>query len=777
MSHHPSDSSGGALARSHPRTVGWFGTTSSPMKDEPRILVIDDMRAIHDDFRKILIGRTSESAEWEKGEAALFGRPSDPDPRREYRIDSAYQGREALVMTQQAITEGRPYAMAFIDVRMPPGLDGIETTLELWKLDPDVQVVICTAYSDYSWTEMLEKLGQSDRLVILKKPFDAVEVLQLANALTEKWRLLQSARRKMDDLENLVRVRTARLEEEVTQRKRREHCLGLEKEVAGVLASSTATAEEVTIQILQIVCQGMEWELGQLWEVDAQALALRCVSAWHQPSPEIAEFRALTEGARLSAGEDLPGRAWESSQSIWVSDIANNPAFSRTIAGTKAGLHAAFAFPVRFHGQILGVIEFLSAKIRQPETDILEMFARLGGLIGQSLERRKLEEQLRHSQKMDAIGHLAGGVAHDFNNILMVIQGYAQILTMRHALQGEEADCLNQIGLAANRAAKLTRQLLAFSRKQVMQFKAFDLNLEVSNLSKILHRVIGEDIDLSFSYSAAPAILHADPDMLDQVLMNLCVNARDAMPQGGALAIKTELVAVDLVNVGRHAQARLGRFICLSVKDTGCGIAPGNLSRIFEPFFTTKAAGHGTGLGLSIIYGIVNQHRGWTEVSSQLGVGTIFRIFLPCAEGLGSTVKDNSADRTLPGGTETILLVEDEEPVRCLARRLLKRLGYRVLEACSGAEALSLWTEHGTEVDLVLTDIVMPQGITGRELAVQLKARKPRLKVIYMSGYIPNHAGDCEPLLEGINFLQKPYDLFKLAHTVRENLDGKPTQN
>ncbi len=370
------------------RRIGANGTPPVASNAGRRLLVIDDTPAIHADFRKILLQSQNSSSRLDRDEAALFGGASARRSRIQFTIDSAYQGQEGLALVEQSLRSGPRYEMAFIDMRMPPGWDGIETVSRLWQVDPDLQVVICTAHADYSWEEMADMLEGCDRVVILKKPFDAIEVLQLANALSAKWQLLQQTRRKLDDLDS---------------------------------------------------------------------------------------------------------------------------------------------------------------------------------------ERKELEAHLRQSQKMEALGQLAGGVAHDFNNLLTVIQGYAQILKMNPSLDNETGDGLGQIGLAAERAANLTRQLLTFSRKRVLQPKPLDLNLVVASIAKMLGRVIGEDIALSFNYSAEPAMIEADEDMLGQVVMNLAVNARDAMPTGGRLAVATEIIVLNEISPRRHEHARPGEFVTASSTSIAAG--------------------------------------------------------------------------------------------------------------------------------------------------------------------------------------------------------------
>ncbi len=394
------------------------------------------------------------------------------------------------------------------------------------------------------------------------------------------------------------------------------------------------------------------------------------------------------------------------------------------------------------------------------------------GLFRDVTGQKRLEDQLRQSQKMDAIGQLAGGVAHDFNNILTVIHGHASLLLAGGNLTGVAVRSAQQIGQAAERAAALTRQLLTFSRRQVMQPKRLDLNEVVSNMTKMLARILGEDIALQLNYFPQPALVEADAGMMEQVLLNLAVNSRDAMPGGGQLAIKISILDLRAGHPDQHSEARAGRFVCLRAADNGCGIAPQNLRRVFEPFFTTKEVGKGTGLGLATVYGIVKQHQGWIEVESEMGKGTAFKVFIPCSGQAAEPADEKQADATLPGGTETILVVEDEAPVRELVCSLLAARGYHILQAESGAKALEVWSNSKETIDLLLTDLVMPDRINGRELAEKLWADRPKLKVIFTSGYSADVVGKDFVLRRGLNYLQKPYHPLKLALTVRDCLDA-----
>jgi two-component system cell cycle sensor histidine kinase/response regulator CckA len=394
-------------------------------------------------------------------------------------------------------------------------------------------------------------------------------------------------------------------------------------------------------------------------------------------------------------------------------------------------------------------------------------------LVNDITAQRRLEEQLRQSQKMEAIGQLAGGVAHDFNNILTVIHGHASLLVASANTTPSASKSAQEIMQAAGRAAGLTRQLLTFSRRQVLQAKRLDLNDVVANMTKMLGRLLGEDVALDVQYWPQPPFIEADSSMIEQVLLNLAVNARDAMPNGGQLDLRISVADVDS-RFERSPEARCGRFVRLSMSDTGTGITSDNLRRIFEPFFTTKEVGKGTGLGLATVYGIVNQHKGWINVDSTVGKGTTFDVYLPIADGASEQDKKATTRVAVKGGSETILVVEDESSVRELVGSILRRHGYKVLEAESGAKALAVWANHKEEVDLLLTDLVMPDRMNGRELAERLRTERPRLKVIFTSGYTADVVGK-EFQEGGLHYLQKPYHPQTLALAVRDCLDAKTT--
>ena len=385
-------------------------------------------------------------------------------------------------------------------------------------------------------------------------------------------------------------------------------------------------------------------------------------------------------------------------------------------------------------------------------------------------ERLNLESQLRQAQKMESVGQLAAGVAHDFNNILTIIQGHAGLLADVAGQGNDCGDSARQIALAAERAASLTRQLLMFSRKQMMQPQLLNLNDVLANVSNMLRTLCGEHVTVKRQSIEQLPPINADPGMMEQVLVNLSVNARDAMPRGGALTISTNYVEIDDGYVQRHAGAKAGHYVCLSIEDTGHGMDDATLAHIFEPFFTTKEIGKGTGLGLATVYGIVQQHHGWIDVDSQVGKGTTFKVYFPVCTA-APVVPGRQRNGQVPGGSETILVVEDEPALRELVQEILERKGYRVLEASTGVQALKIWDQRKNDIDLILTDMMMPEGVSGRDLAQHALHDRPEMRVIYTSGYSLDVVSPDFSVKEGTNFLQKPYDPEMLAQVVRECLN------
>jgi PAS domain S-box-containing protein len=698
-----------------------------------RILVIDDNAAIHEDIRKILARPRSGPATMVDEEALLFGGSNDSTNIPCFEIDSALQGQEGLEMVRKSLEAGQPYALAFVDVRMPPGWDGVETITRIWQVYSELQVVICTAYSDYSWTDIIRQFGHSDNVLILKKPFDNIEVLQMAHALTKKWFLTQQAKSQLVNLDTMVSSRTkelqvanARLTQEIAERRQVENQLRLSEERFGKAFKSSPVPMsiqslddyrylDVNDSYLKMTGYSREELVGN------SALQL---NLW----PDSAARKTLLD--QLGEGKSLRN--------------------IETKVRTKDGQER---------------LTLLSAELTTLGN---ERFALIND--NDISQRLELESQLRQAQKMEAVGHLAAGVAHDFRNILTVIQGHAGLRLQNPDLDAKTTDSLKQIVQSAERASDLTQQLLAFSRKQIMRLEVVDLNKLLRHLSDMLARLIGEHISLDYQFFEPMPCSEVDVCSIEQVILNMAVNARDAMPKGGSLTVATDLVQISSAYASSHPEASVGKFVCITIADTGCGMDEFAMSRLFEPFFTTKEVGKGTGMGLATAYGIIKQHNGWIEAESKVGKGSKFKVFLPVSDKPLKPQPVQSTPRT-NGGNETILVVEDEELVRLLVASVLGECGYKVQQASNGSEALAIWQQHAAEIDLLLTDVVMPQKVSGVQLADRLRNDKQQLKVIFTSGYSLELLDEQFRTRTESNFLPKPYTPAKLKEIVRSCLD------
>jgi PAS domain S-box-containing protein len=704
--------------------------TSPDTLPHNRILIIDDNPSIHEDIRKILGDWGKTDATLDRDKARLFDDPAPVAEPTRFEIDSAYQGQEGLDRVQKALAAGQPYALAFVDVRMPPGWDGIETISRIWQTQPDLQVVICTAYSDYSWAEMIRQIGKSDGLCVLKKPFDNIEVMQLAHALTEKWRLNHQVKNRLADLDQAVSRRTTELQSANDQ---------LKKEITDRVQAEKAL-------------RFSEARFAKAFKASSIPLAIQSLRQ--------ETFVDANQGFQELTGFNLAELVSHTAQELklWIDPAKHNLLLEQLHQQTSI---RNLPSRLRTKSSLLRDVLLSVERLELDDEPLLLISAQ--DITGQI----NLENQLREAQKMEAVGQLAAGVAHDFNNILTVIQGYASLLLAEKSPESSDRQPLETIAEQAEQAGRLVRQLLTFSRKQFVQIKPTDIGNIFLSISKMLPRVLSEDIAVIIQADPGLPLINADAGMMEQMLINLAVNARDAMPAGGRLDISAKEVDVSPAQANNHPDARPGRFLCLSVADTGHGMPPEVLSHIFEPFFTTKPVGKGTGLGLAVVYGIVKQHEGWVEVQSQPDHGSCFRIFLPVC------IVEPQPELITPGpelmrrGSETILVVEDEPAVRDVVVKLLSSHGYQTLVADSGPKALERWAQHRGKIHLLLTDMVLPGGLTGREVSHRLLAQDPTLKVIYSSGYSPCLAGTAQDQ----TFLPKPYRASQLLNKLRECLD------
>jgi PAS domain S-box-containing protein len=825
----------------------------------PRILVIDDNRAIHSDFRKILC--PAVDGQLEELEAALFGPQEKGVKPPVFEMDSAYQGQEALALLEQAQLEGRPYWMAFVDVRMPPGWDGVGTISRLWEVTPDLQAVICTAYSDYSWGSMTSRLKHRDRLVILKKPFDAVEVLQLAAALTEKWRLLQQSKLKLEQLETLVADRTEilsktseTLKSEVQRRQRTAEALSetekryqllfhknplpmwvFDLDTLAFLAVNEAAVEKygysadefasMTIRDLHVqeeVSRVLARLTGEKARSPADGLIVKHLkkdgaTIWAEIVSRVVTFSGRE--AKLALANDITERKTTedrvreqvalldlASDAILVRDLSGKVRFWNKGAERLYGWSAARAmgnqmtalFPKQDKPALVAAEQELLARgewtgeLRKhtqsgQEVMVSTRWTLLRNERGEPCsvliidtditEKKKLEAQFLRAQRMEGIGTLATGMAHDLNNILAPILMSAGYLRW-DITPDEREKAIGRIELSVKRGAEIIQQVLTFGRGidgERVTVKPADL---VTEIGEIVGQTFPKNISMAVTSQPGLWLLMGDRTQIHQVLLNLCVNARDAMPNGGLLTLRANMTTLTEAMPALPTPAQPGRYIVFEVADSGCGIALADRERIFDPFFTTKEVGKGTGLGLSTALGIVQSHHGVIVVESELQRGTTFKVFLPASPR--AAFKETSKINSLPprGDGEAILIVDDEPDIIAGLRQMLERHHYRVYTAINGEQAMDMIERGEQRIDVLVTDMMMP-AMDGVALIRAVRSMMPELKIIASSGLGTDMSGnDRAQELKSLGvaaFLPKPYGTHKLLIALHQLLRGADT--
>jgi signal transduction histidine kinase len=719
---------------------------STDLKPNHRILIVDDNRSIHNDFREILCPDNSDEATVNEMEGVLFDEDKSAPVQVGFELDSAYQGQEALEKVKKALQDNRPYALAFVDVRMPPGWDGVETIARIWEVDPELQIVVCTAYADYSWEEMRAKVGQPDSLVVLKKPFDNIEVQQLAHALTKKWMLShQSA------------LQIAELAQDVVERKRAENVLQKQFTRISLLNQITHAISERqdTDSILHVVLRQLEdhmsLDLGFVALFDAEADTLN-LAAIRVKNPLLVSKLDLHEGAVLKFAEaGIP--LCREGQTIYAPDTLKQPAaLIERLAG--AGLRSLVAIPLLVENGLFGVLFVARLKPDDFSSGDCEFLRMLSEHVALAAHQSRLHTELEHAynelrqtqqavmeqERLKALGQMASGIAHDVNNALSPVIGFADLMLRgEHGLSTDGKTYLKHIQTAGEDIAHIIARLREFYRRRDDRESLQELNLnalaeQVIDLTRPRWRDIPQSrgITVEVQTDFAPDIpkLAGIESEVREALTNLVLNAVDALPRGGKIIIRTNVPRCESSTDGRRLPVR----VVLEVSDTGIGMNEETRKHCLEPFFSTKGKS-GTGLGLAMVYGVMERHEGKIEIQTEPGKGTTIRLIFPIRK-IDCNGVDLEEDNIAIDPLE-ILCIDDEPLLRELIKQLLERDGHHVEVSDggqSGLDAFRLAGERGAPFDLVVTDLGMPY-VDGRQVARTLKLESPDTPIILLTGW------------------------------------------
>jgi two-component system, cell cycle sensor histidine kinase and response regulator CckA len=662
-----------------------------------------------------------------------------------YIVEEACNGAEALTKAQQ-----NPPDLTISDLLMPV-MDGY-TLLRHWKTDEQLKeipfVVYTATYTEPRDQRLALALGADAFIIKPAEPEPFMAAIHKVLMKENRGELLPASERLFEErilLNEYNEVLVRKVEKKVMQLEQ------TNRELLEEIAEHKRTTEALQLRdrAIQTVSQGII-----ITDPKQPDNPIIYASTGFERITGYGADEAIGRNCRFLRGKDTD---------------------KETVGKLREAIAAGRSCAVEILNYRKDGTPFWNALSLNPVPDENGEVAYFVGVQNDVTERKKLENQLRQSQKMEAVGRLAGGVAHDFNNLLTIISGYSQLMLALPDVSSNIRESLRVISEAGEQAATLTRQLLGFSRQTLLQPRILDMNAIIDDTGKMLRRLIGEDILFTTVLDPNLSLVKVDPGHLDQILMNLAINARDAMPTGGKLTIETTNVLLSDDEAALHIDCKAGEHVMLAITDTGCGMTPDILAHIFEPFFTTKEIGKGTGLGLAMVFGIVQQNSGCIHVYSEPEYGTTFKVYFPAV--VGQVIpKRNSALKPEVGGTETILLVEDEESVRKMALISLQMHGYKVLTATDGKDALQIMQTYGEPLDLVLTDVIMP-NVSGPELARNLQVQFPQVKVLFMSGYTDDAVVRHGLLEADVSFIQKPYTPTELARKVRQILDGNKTGN
>ncbi len=798
-----------------------------------QLLIVDDDPEIQNAYRMILLPENADENTSSAQLARLLGNDRRPEQTEAPRFELSFagQGQAGVALARAAQEKNQPFAAAFIDIRMPPGFDGMETAARIRRIDPDIEIVMVTAYSDRSREEIVRAVGAPEKLLFLRKPFDPEELIQMALSLTAKWNLARKAEERKNDLETVLMTTPAAIFT-VNRDKDITSWNPAAEQITGYAASQVLNKPCILERIgNKDACGGCLLDVGKTSEqyheieiVDSKGaprILLKkgtCIKDHRGNIIRMVESfwditaRKAAEAALAQSEERFRALVETTSDWVWETDASGHfrycsPLCEKIYGYRPQELIGRPMFDVLIHPEEIDGAQSLFSQCLQKkrgfhniehrrctkagriihiETSGIPVLNGDGRVIGFrgidrditnriiiEKERRELEAQYRQSQKLESLGTLAGGIAHDLNNVLTPIMGGAQLSLMALDSRHPIYDNLKTIEEGVQRAADLIHQILAFSRKQVMSVKPLNLTDMIKNIATMLRRLIREDIQLTFELDEALENIEADKNQMEQILINLVVNARDAVAQGGEIEIHTANQAIPEHDSGKeHRQLAPGTYVVLSVKDNGTGMDPATQGRIFDPFYTTKDAGQGTGLGLSTVYGIIKQHGGDIRVASTPEKGTSFDIYF---KATGSIVKDDAPTepQAASGGKETVLLVEDNLYVRDVTRNSLVTYGYQVIEAANGVEGLQIFNDLEGRIDLLLTDVVMP-SMGGEALAAALREHAPDLPVIFMSGHPFEVNTKVLAEMAGNDFIQKPFKPLEVSQKVRRMIDRTP---